>query len=1303
MPNETTAFASSHRQKKTWLTVLAVLAVLVVFATVAALTMPASAMTAPATPETAATGETAAPESTALPQDNAAPSDTAQSDTVTEQAAAETAALPAAAQVPEGYTVQRTVRDEENGFAVTVYAPEGVIPEGAALSATLLTEGDEAYQQAEQALAEENDGTGYGFAALDIHLEDADGNEVKPNGDVFVSIDAIGLLPDDADPDSVTVQHHAEAAAEAAGTAVTVETVADTADETDGVVEVTPAAEATESTTTLEAPEGETATEIQAAFTVDGFSTFTITWEMDDWWDNESVTVYYVDQNGQQIQGSQTTDVTCDADEWVDLDSYATEIEGYTYQGAHLNSYDGTEARWVTYQSSGQNRWRYSNGDNAPTDNGSQWWVRHEETRSIYLVYSEPVRVYVYVAGEGLSDECLELLGIDRDTLDQNGYFPAGEISLDPSYFARQDSEDVNTAGQPLINSAADWQELLTALSNMDTSNLANKEDRNVWRYNYDRIDYTSNIGNHVGEYLSQARGDIGQTWGSDCTALFRWHDNPYTAANVHCGFVDQEVDYHLDLFFTTNTIRFVYGNNWESPSDYPEDYLGDLTDAVDPRTYITGTPIQDPGTIPVPQGYSIEGYYNEPNFETRWDGIGDPLNEDEVVYIKLTENRTLSPLLIEKEVSGYNLTDAKDYSFTISTNDSNVAGKSYSISGDTGDAEAIQFSETANNQNYYTATVTMANVTSDNGTDGAIYIWGLPVGSTYTITENADSASIDGYTCSADYSVRGGMASTDSATVTTTANEYNTATVEVTNTYTESETTGDLTIVKYINGLDNDQVVSLLNGDYRQLNPSTSDESGLRFDVDYFEEEEYLKNDGADVPIPEGGVAGNPYRDDWNEGDWTFDVSDTVEETENPIENWSQNITPGGNSISQNEVEHYDDVSITKLGEKAYRYEITIHDVDLQKWYRVWELHMDVPGYTLSSTVEESLTGQGDDSLSNLLGTEGYEEGNHGGRATAFKMTGDTTVVFTNTYSQGELDITKQLAGLTDQTTSSEEFTFTVSIPSAWAQRTEYNNGEYSVTYVREGSETKHSDGIITFSVPEGSDNATVEIMLYPGETATISLPTGIYPTVTETIAEGAYSVTWNNETTPDADNSFTTMTPISADTPVTVTCTNTPVTVDVTIVKVDSDNNALSGAEFQLTNGSGQYYTVSGTGEEATVSWGSTPFTLTSQNNVFSIQDLPNGTYTLTETKAPDGYQLLTSGITITVHNGRMTISPNGTGAEYASGDKTITVPNQTGAVLPSTGGTGTTFLTFGGLLMMAAAVGGYALRRRRGKGAR
>lgn len=325
MPNET-AFASSHRQKKTWLTALAVLAVLVVFATVAALTMPASAMTGqggstPETAEIAATGETATP----------APTEAPESVQAQEQAQADTAALPTGVQVPEGYTDKRTVRDEENGFAVTVYAPEGVIPADATLHATLLPTDSEEYKQAGEQLAEQTDllpadgvatlsqdsetadGTeqdaapSVGYAALDIHFEDADGNEIEPNGEVFVTIDAAGLIPEDADPDSVTVQHHAETSAEAEANdaepqetpEIKVETVADTAPAEEGVegaVAVTTPDAATEAATeeaTVTAPEGKPETEVQVAFAVDGFSMFTITWSGRD--GNNSETVHPVD------------------------------------------------------------------------------------------------------------------------------------------------------------------------------------------------------------------------------------------------------------------------------------------------------------------------------------------------------------------------------------------------------------------------------------------------------------------------------------------------------------------------------------------------------------------------------------------------------------------------------------------------------------------------------------------------------------------------------------------------------------------------------------------------------------------------------------------------------------------------------------------------------------------------------------------------------------------------------------------------------------------------------------------------
>lgn len=408
MPNET-AFASSHRQKKTWLTVLAVLAAVVAFATVAALTMPASAMTGQdtATPETAATAETAA---------TPAPTEASESVQAQEQAQADTAALPTGVQVPDGYTDKRTVRDEENGFAVTVYAPEGVIPADATLSAKLLPTDSEEYKQAGEQLAEqtdllpapapsneatalsldgETDGAeagetpSVGYAALDIHFEDADGNEIEPNGEVFVAIDAAGLIPEDADPESVTVQHHAETPDVPE---VDVQTVADTAPAEEGVegaVAVTTPDAATETTTddaTVTAPEGKPETEVQAAFEVDGFSTFTITWDIDGHY-NPSVTVHYVDQSGNEIQGKQTGKVTVSNNQWVNLGNYADEIEGYTYQGAHLNSYNGTEAKWVKYNSN-RSGWYYSNNDNEPYGNGSNW---NYYGKNIYLVYKKEI------------------------------------------------------------------------------------------------------------------------------------------------------------------------------------------------------------------------------------------------------------------------------------------------------------------------------------------------------------------------------------------------------------------------------------------------------------------------------------------------------------------------------------------------------------------------------------------------------------------------------------------------------------------------------------------------------------------------------------------------------------------------------------------------------------------------------------------------------------------------------------------------------------------------------------------------
>lgn len=140
-------------------------------------------------------------------------------------------------------------------------------------------------------------------------------------------------------------------------------------------------------------------------------------------------------------------------------------------------------------------------------------------------------------------------------------------------------------------------------------------------------------------------------------------------------------------------------------------------------------------------------------------------------------------------------------------------------------------------------------------------------------------------------------------------------------------------------------------------------------------------------------------------------------------------------------------------------------------------------------------------------------------------------------------------------------------------------------------------------------------------------------------------------------------------------------------------SNKVALPGAEFVLQNADGKYLTFAKTdntykytGVAENVA-GAT--TLVSSNGNYVIEGLDEGTYTLTETKAPDGYNKLTETKSIVI-----------TGKDVADGTHTLTndtvtatrveVLNQSGAILPETGATGTIiFITVGGLMVVAMGV--------------
>ncbi|SCH82964.1 T6 antigen [uncultured Clostridium sp.] len=95
-------------------------------------------------------------------------------------------------------------------------------------------------------------------------------------------------------------------------------------------------------------------------------------------------------------------------------------------------------------------------------------------------------------------------------------------------------------------------------------------------------------------------------------------------------------------------------------------------------------------------------------------------------------------------------------------------------------------------------------------------------------------------------------------------------------------------------------------------------------------------------------------------------------------------------------------------------------------------------------------------------------------------------------------------------------------------------------------------------------------------------------------------------------------------------------------------------------------------------------------------SFKGIASGKYFLEETKAPDGYNKLKEPVEVEItanykpETGELTSTNairNGTDGQYI---KTVEVPNKAGAVLPSTGGIGTTiFYVLGSILVLGAAV--------------
>lgn len=154
---------------------------------------------------------------------------------------------------------------------------------------------------------------------------------------------------------------------------------------------------------------------------------------------------------------------------------------------------------------------------------------------------------------------------------------------------------------------------------------------------------------------------------------------------------------------------------------------------------------------------------------------------------------------------------------------------------------------------------------------------------------------------------------------------------------------------------------------------------------------------------------------------------------------------------------------------------------------------------------------------------------------------------------------------------------------------------------------------------------------------------------------------------------------------------------TWEVKVLKYTMKNNAETGlknAIFELKKsedtaaeaiklvkvGETNTYRVAMDSDTSTVMEITTP-----ADGKFTIQGLDSGNYWLYEKKAPDGYNELKKPVKITIEsNGDVKVNDDTTPVQE------VKVENNTGALLPSTGGMGTTiFYVLGGILAVGAAV--------------
>lgn len=242
----------------------------------------------------------------------------------------------------------------------------------------------------------------------------------------------------------------------------------------------------------------------------------------------------------------------------------------------------------------------------------------------------------------------------------------------------------------------------------------------------------------------------------------------------------------------------------------------------------------------------------------------------------------------------------------------------------------------------------------------------------------------------------------------------------------------------------------------------------------------------------------------------------------------------------------------------------------------------------------------------------------------------------------------------------------------------------------VKKGTDIVTNNPTVNYEVKTATDGCTFHVEFTQMFCDTLKAGDQIIVTYSATLNENAVIAgeenknnTWlkygeSSETTHDTTTTKTFELPVFK-----YTGTDTPLENAKFELKREGETAAIALIKKTSVTGTtptyeGDIYRVAKNGETGTVTEVTTP-----ASGKFKIEGLDAGKYSLTETKQPAGYNKLSAPITVVIaENGTITV-----GSETVD---EVKVQNNTGTILPTTGGNGTSLIYFlGAVLALVSGV--------------